>query len=328
VIGTCGSATTFAPCALTATDIPTLNQNTTGTSANLSGTPALPNGTTATTQTLGDNTTKLATTAFVIANATGGSTGISGLTTNCIGKAGSATTITGCSGLSDNGTTTTGTEPIVLSAAGALSTPSVSITGTPLTSGGSGTTTFPLVYINDGTAPTNFSTLGTELGINTPSGYTGNFLDFKLNGATVSAATMTSAGNLTLAGFMQASGQVYGAGFVNRTSNHQFISNTAPTVASAGTSPSVPNQNGSIAFTVNVGTGGTATTLVVNVGTATAGWVCTPNDITEAAANSANHVVQTASSTTQATFQNQVASTGIAVAFGASDIVTLSCVSY
>ncbi len=49
-------------------DIPTLNQNTTGTASNLSGTPALPNGTTATTQTVGDNTTKLATDAFVLAN--------------------------------------------------------------------------------------------------------------------------------------------------------------------------------------------------------------------------------------------------------------------
>ena len=35
VIGTCGSATTFGPCALVAADIPTLNQNTTGTAAGL-----------------------------------------------------------------------------------------------------------------------------------------------------------------------------------------------------------------------------------------------------------------------------------------------------
>lgn len=55
--------------AIVAADVPTLNQNTTGTAANLSGTPALPNGTTATTQTVGDNTTKIATTAFVLANA-------------------------------------------------------------------------------------------------------------------------------------------------------------------------------------------------------------------------------------------------------------------
>lgn len=44
---------------------PTLNQNTSGTAANLSGTPALPNGTTATTQAAADNSTKLATTAYV-----------------------------------------------------------------------------------------------------------------------------------------------------------------------------------------------------------------------------------------------------------------------
>ena len=43
---------------------PTFNQNTTGTAANLSGTPALPDGTTATTQSAGDNSTKLATTAY------------------------------------------------------------------------------------------------------------------------------------------------------------------------------------------------------------------------------------------------------------------------
>ena len=54
--------------AMVAADVPTLNQNTTGTAANLSGTPALPNGTTATTQTAGDNSAKLATTAYVDSN--------------------------------------------------------------------------------------------------------------------------------------------------------------------------------------------------------------------------------------------------------------------
>ena len=41
------------------------SQNTTGTAANLSGTPALPNGVTTTTQAAGDSTAKLATDAFV-----------------------------------------------------------------------------------------------------------------------------------------------------------------------------------------------------------------------------------------------------------------------
>lgn len=41
VIGTCGTATAFTPCALVAADIPTLNQNTTGTAAALTATPTL-----------------------------------------------------------------------------------------------------------------------------------------------------------------------------------------------------------------------------------------------------------------------------------------------
>ena len=60
---------------------PTLNQNTTGTAANLSGTPALPNGTTATTQSASDNSTKLATTAYVDSGLSGKQASDSGLTT-------------------------------------------------------------------------------------------------------------------------------------------------------------------------------------------------------------------------------------------------------
>jgi hypothetical protein len=67
------TTTSGVPSIAVAADFPTLNQSTTGTASNLSGTPALPSGTTATTQTTGDNTTKLATDAFVLANA-GGST--------------------------------------------------------------------------------------------------------------------------------------------------------------------------------------------------------------------------------------------------------------
>jgi len=57
---------------LTNCTFPTLNQNTSGTAANLSGTPALPDGTTATTQAAADNSTKLATTAYADAAAAGG----------------------------------------------------------------------------------------------------------------------------------------------------------------------------------------------------------------------------------------------------------------
>jgi hypothetical protein len=67
---------------LVSADIPNNAASTSSTAANLSGTPALPNGTTATTQTAGDNSTKLATTAYV-------ATAVSGL------GGGSSNTITG-----------------------------------------------------------------------------------------------------------------------------------------------------------------------------------------------------------------------------------------
>jgi hypothetical protein len=51
--------------ALVSGDIPNNAANTTGTAANLSGTPTLPSGTAGTTQSAGDNSTKLATTAYV-----------------------------------------------------------------------------------------------------------------------------------------------------------------------------------------------------------------------------------------------------------------------
>lgn len=92
--------------------------NTTGTASNLSGTPALPNGTTATTQAIGDNSTKIATDAFVLANAGsgGGNTTSTSLTTNALPKANGANSIVN-SALSDNGTSVTSTEPIVISGA-------------------------------------------------------------------------------------------------------------------------------------------------------------------------------------------------------------------
>ncbi len=62
---TSGSAATATFRGLVSADIPNNAASTSSTAANLSGTPALPNGTTATTQTAGDNSTKLATTAYV-----------------------------------------------------------------------------------------------------------------------------------------------------------------------------------------------------------------------------------------------------------------------
>lgn len=55
-------------------DIPNNGANTTGTAANLSGTPALPNGTAVTTQSVGDNSAKAASDAFVMSSLVAAST--------------------------------------------------------------------------------------------------------------------------------------------------------------------------------------------------------------------------------------------------------------
>jgi hypothetical protein len=65
--------------------------------------------------------------------------------------------------------------------AGAASTASVLFTGAPWA--GTGTTSTPGVYIDQGASePTTWNTGGTELGINTASGFVGNLLDFHING--------------------------------------------------------------------------------------------------------------------------------------------------
>jgi hypothetical protein len=78
------------------------------------------------------------------------------------------------------------------SAAGGASTPGLTVTGAPYTAGNA-TTNFPQLYVNDGTGPTTFSTAGTEFGVNTPSGFTGNLADFHVNGA-ASVANLTYTG--------------------------------------------------------------------------------------------------------------------------------------
>lgn len=93
------------------------------------------------------------------------------------------------------------------SAAGAASAAGLTVTGAPFT-GGSATTNFPQLYVNDGTGPTTFSTAGTEFGINTPAAFAGNLEDFHING---------------------------GASVWNVTSNGTANLGTAPTVTTPGT---------------------------------------------------------------------------------------------
>ncbi len=64
-----------------------------------------------------------------------------------------------------------------------------------------------------------------------------------------------------------------------RFTNPLFV-NIAPTIASGfGTSPSIVNSNGTAVFEVNVGTGGSATSGVLTMPTATTGWSCQVTDM-------------------------------------------------
>lgn len=96
-----------------------------------------------------------------------------------------------------------------------------------------------------------------------------------------------------------------------------------------GTSPVITASNGMAAFAVNVGTGGVATGGVIGLPAAPNGWrVCVEN-ITATAANRADQrTVQTASTTTSATVQNQTISTGAALAWTASDILLVAAFAY
>lgn len=119
-----------------------------------------------------------------------------------------------------------------------------------------------------------------------------------------------------------------GVGDAYGLASKAFI-NTAPTVTSAGTSPSVTASNGTAAFRVNTGTGGVATDIVMAMPAATTGWNCYAENITATAANRANQrVVFVSSTTTSITVRNTTISTGAALAFTASDIVAFQCTAF
>jgi hypothetical protein len=69
-----------------------------------------------------------------------------------------------------------------LSATGIAGVP-VAVTGTWITTGGTATTTKPTVLIEPtGTTSTGWSTAGTGIGVNAPSGFAGNLADLQVNG--------------------------------------------------------------------------------------------------------------------------------------------------
>lgn len=135
-----------------------------------------------------------------------------------------------------------------------------------------------------------------------------------VNSTTVGATTPAAGSFTTL-----------GAATSYRVNGVLLASATAPTVTGFGSSPSVPNNNGTSAFTVNVGTGGTANTGSVTLPAAATGWVCTAQDVTTPASFV---TAQTGGTTTTATFANYSRTTGLITAWTASDVLRVSCFAY
>jgi hypothetical protein len=113
-------------------------------------------------------------------NATGTVALVGGTTGQVLYNNGGA--LAGINTLTFDGTTLTTAGRMVNTFASIASTPAKTFAGTWFT-GGTATTTKPHLLIEPaGTTSTAWSTAGTGLGVNAPSGFTGNLLDLQVNG--------------------------------------------------------------------------------------------------------------------------------------------------
>lgn len=152
------------------------------------------------------------------------------------------------------------------------------------------------------------STFGVSIGFNTTQAGGSRAQAMLLKGGVIigTGTTDPGAGNL---------------GFINLA-----LSGTAPTI-SAGfcTSPSIPANNGTVAFTINVGSACAASTGTLGMPTAANGWVCDFHDVTTPASNV---VEQTGGATNTVTLTNYARTTGLAANFTSSDVIRAKCVAY
>lgn len=128
----------------------------------------------------------------------------------------------------------------IYTVSGAASAPAALYNGTPFT-GGSGTTTLPMFFFQPSatTNVTNWSTSGTFMGVDAPSGFSGFFLDFRLNGSSTPAFNVASNGAVT-ANSITSSATIMA---------NQYR-NTVVTVTASAT-PSLASTNGLQTITLN-----------------------------------------------------------------------------
>jgi len=116
-------------------------------------------------------------------------------------------------------------------------------------------------------------------------------------------------------------------GGIGLQSAHVADSVTAPTIASGfGTSPSIVASNGTAAFILNIGTGGTATSGVVAMPTATTGWACSVQPASAPQAGAAMYSMPTSASSV--TITNYNVASAVAVAWTSGDIISVQCRGY
>jgi hypothetical protein len=268
------------------------------------------------------------------------------LTANALVKGGGAGVAPSASSVSDNGTTVSTSELVTLSGTAAAAVSPFLLNGTIFT-GGSGTSTVPYAYLNFGASPTTFSTNGTLLGINAPSGFTGSYVDIRANGGSgllfqignttintslaISSGAITSSGNITVGAttdlifngrsFLASPANGTIVAHSNAVGDNMFESSAFQSIGTKFTASGCSNSTtlgGASAGSFLSGTTGTCAVTITIGGSlaATNGWHCSFADHT----TPANLLSQTgAASTTTASM------TGTTVS---GDLVSFSCEAY
>ena len=198
-------------------------------------------------------------------------------------------------------------------------TNSASATGATLQLTGTETasTASAMLYVDPAaTASSTFNANGTLLGINAVSGFTGNGIDYQLNGA--SKFSVNSGGNITGSGNLSVPGNWTKTGNI-------AVGKPAASGTGIGTSPPASVGASSFAFTQAAGTGPTNSTFVLTFPTAaTNGYICQGQDLTA----NGTVIAQTAvTSTTVSTFQAYTRA-GATTSLTAADVIAFQCLGY
>jgi hypothetical protein len=173
----------------------------------------------------------------------------------------------------------------------------------------------------------NYNGINVTGNVSTTGSVTSNNASQTIFGNTAAGGVLSLVGNNTEGHRIDASGNnlllttTLGSG-----GKGPLYSPTAPTI-SAGfcTSPTIPSNNGTAAFTINVGTACVGSTGTLTMPTSTTAWVCQFHDVTTPASNT---VEQTGGSSTSVTLTNYSRTTRVAAAFTSSDVIRAACTAY